>query len=115
MTEFSANTITKQIEQYVIDHPLCTKADIMRDLNVVKNTVHMTLTRLRAIGRVKKIRSTVKADGRSIRITLWESGIEDGIALKDRREGAPQRKIVKTWAPHAESDQLFNLFFKKPQ
>lgn len=101
-----------RIERYVTDNPQCQKMDIVRDLGIVKNTVTITLNRLRAIGRVRKIDDAVEVNGRIFQVTLWEPGIEEGIAKKEWREGMPKRKFVTTWAPLAESDQLFSLFFK---
>jgi hypothetical protein len=89
-------TIVARIEDYVIAHPRCQSAAIVRELGICTNTVNMTLQRLRAGGCLRRIR--VKPD-RGPSITFWEAGIEPGIILADATEGAPKQIIVSSWAP----------------
>jgi hypothetical protein len=113
MTEFSGNTISKQVRQYVADNPRCLKSEIMRDLGIIRNTASGTLNRLRAAGHVRCIQDTVDVDGKKFPVTRWEIGTDPDVILKDSTEGAPRRRFLKEWTAHVEADQLFTLFFNK--
>lgn len=110
-------TIASDIERYVFDHPECTKAAIIAATGVGMNTVSMTLTRLRAVGLVKK---TIKVhwDGKrrkNVKISYWSHGIEDGVKLlhaKESIEGQPRQKIVTKWiTPKFQQDPITAALF----
>lgn len=104
------NTVIAKVEDYVTAHPRCQSAEIVRELDLCKNTVNMTLQRLRSSGLVRRIQ--VKP-AKGPQVTYWEAGLEPGLILIDAIEGAPKRRTVTTWEPHLFRDPLVAIFFSK--
>lgn len=113
MTTRDEQRLATRIEKFIQDHPGCTKIEILREIDVSYNCLTRSLGRLRAIGHVKREMRTVMHGDRQKKVSCWMIGIEEGVILKDRQDGAPRRRFLKKWTGHVEADQLFTLFFNK--
>lgn len=112
------STIASQIERYVTANPDCTKQQIIDATGIARNTVAMTLTRLSAVGLVRKVIKITKKNRRCIKTAHWSAGLDDGVTgvavhqPKQSIEGMPRQKIVKKWAtPKFQHDEIAVALF----
>lgn len=113
MTTQDEAKLSARIEQFIKEHPGCTKIEIMRAISVSYNALTRSLGRLRSAGHVKREMRTIIHCDRMKKVSHWMAGMEEGVIIKEKQEGAPRRRFVKDWTGHAEGDQLFTLFFNK--
>lgn len=93
--------VTPKIEAYVIAHPGCTGKDICAALGLSKHAVNVSLGRLRAAGKTRRLPQNT-----AHRAQRWEAGAEMApVYYEPMGEGAPKQRTVFQWAPPAIAPQ----------
>ncbi|HWV64102.1 MAG TPA: hypothetical protein VN019_10755 [Oxalicibacterium sp.] len=112
--EIEPSTMAFRIKKYVSEHPGCLTSDIVRDTGILVNTVRGTLLRLRESGHVKKtFKNEWNGDkNKGEPAARWWIGIDEGVTLKERKDGAPRQRTVKTWKKQSvQHDPIAVLLF----
>lgn len=113
MTTMRIPTLSPQqlVENYVQDHPGCTVRQIIDALAMTPNSIWMSVKRLRAAGRIRRV-AAVEGERRM----RWEIGIEPDMEVKESRDGQMRQTTVSSWekADIAQQSWMSSLMEDEP-